>query len=448
MTTLESSVEPSSSLDHRLKISASLFDILSGRTNVDHPLCQECADVLLAAKQQSLEYQEEELNCLRSYLNYLDARADSKLDNWTSSLGLVIDTDSCAPPFNLCEPPPENQSDADESDYSDPDNATQVSVSDQDQEPKSKEEGIAALTKASGSPSEEQHFVLTDSVSPVNADGALHDSKNLTTSRQKRQPRLTQLRDSVNELQRTLDELLNEGKDLDQQLAKATADLEYRMDELDKAQTQYNEQKQTLLDSTNELLSLESRVADAESHLQRLARTNVLNTTFPIWYDGHIGVINGLHLGRLSNRPIAWEEINAAWGQCAMLLQCIIRRLNFQFPHYEIIPMGIRSKIVEIQSRREHPLYYVTNIFSQGKFNAGMAIFLKCVGQVQQVVESNSNAQLPYQVKSGGKIHDPQDGRTYSITWSKDSEEDWTKALKMMLINLKWIIARLATIDV
>ncbi|KAA0185992.1 hypothetical protein FBUS_10268 [Fasciolopsis buskii] len=98
-----------------------------------------------------------------------------------------------------------------------------------------------------------------------------------------------------------------------------------------------------------------------------------------------------------------------------MLLQCIARKLNFQFPHYEIVPMGIRSKIIDKQTRREHPLYYVTNIFSQGKFNTGMTIFLKCVGQVQQLVESNSNAQLPYQIKSGGKIHDPQDGRTHSI---------------------------------
>ncbi|VDP87143.1 unnamed protein product [Schistosoma mattheei] len=50
---------------------------------------------------------------------------------------------------------------------------------------------------------------------------------------------------------------------------------------------------------------LESRLSYARNHLHRLQRTNVLNIAFPIWYDGHIGVINGLHLGRLPNRPVS-----------------------------------------------------------------------------------------------------------------------------------------------
>ncbi|TPP61876.1 SURP and G-patch domain-containing protein 1 [Fasciola gigantica] len=432
---LEGYVEPSSSLDHRRKVNASLFDILSGRTNVDHPLCQECADVLLAAKQQSLEYQEEELNCLRSYLNYLNTRADVKLksqgkprkqstssslveskdvttcklvdsvygvselerpdvtdlENWVSCLGLVVDRESCQPPFNLGgllgEDPSDSDEDSNDETFNPPGEFTAPDGGGEREQPT-----VVAVI-------EEKEGAATADLRPedrynLSGDSALADHKRPTaympvlptTSKSKRKTRLAHLRNSVDELQKTLNELLAEEKQLDQQLANATADLEYRLEELDNlfdllmrsvrvyrlavrqiAQTQYNEQKQTLLDSADELLSLESRVTDAESHLQRLVRTNVLNTTFPIWYDGHIGVINGLHLGRLSNRLIAWEEINAAWGQCAMLLQCIARKLNFQFPHYEIVPMGIRSKIVETQTRREHPLYYVTKYFQSRK---------------------------------------------------------------------------------
>lgn len=33
------------SLSHRLKHASRLFDVLSGKTNIDHPMCQECADM-------------------------------------------------------------------------------------------------------------------------------------------------------------------------------------------------------------------------------------------------------------------------------------------------------------------------------------------------------------------------------------------------------------------
>ena len=50
---------------------------------------------------------------------------------------------------------------------------------------------------------------------------------------------------------------------------------------------------------------LEARFEDAHYQYERLRRTNVLNVAFPIWYDGHIGVINGLHLGRLPTNPVS-----------------------------------------------------------------------------------------------------------------------------------------------
>lgn len=72
-----------------------------------------------------------------------------------------------------------------------------------------------------------------------------------------------------------------------------------------RATTQYNDQKLALIEAEEEMQCLESRLSYARNHLHRLQRTNVLNIAFPIWYDGHIGVINGLHLGRLPNRPVS-----------------------------------------------------------------------------------------------------------------------------------------------
>ena len=40
-----------------------------------------------------------------------------------------------------------------------------------------------------------------------------------------------------------------------------------------------------------------------------------------------------------------------------------------------------------------------------------------------------------------GKIRDPATGSTYSVKMQFNSEEQWTKAMKYMLTNLKWGLA-------
>ena len=42
----------------------------------------------------------------------------------------------------------------------------------------------------------------------------------------------------------------------------------------------------------------------------------------------------GLRLGRLPTQPVEWSEINAAWGQAALLLDLLAKRLNFSFQTY------------------------------------------------------------------------------------------------------------------
>lgn len=63
-----------------------------------------------------------------------------------------------------------------------------------------------------------------------------------------------------------------------------------------------------------------SQIWASENQLQRLQRTNVLNSLFSIWVDGDFGTISGFRLGRLPHRPVEWDEINAAWGQAVLLL--------------------------------------------------------------------------------------------------------------------------------
>ncbi|XP_052814984.1 beclin-1-like [Mya arenaria] len=72
--TLLGETEPSSmgTLGHKPKVQAMLFDIMSGQSTVDHPLCEECTDTLLNQLDEQLKVTEEECRDYRNFLDRLD----------------------------------------------------------------------------------------------------------------------------------------------------------------------------------------------------------------------------------------------------------------------------------------------------------------------------------------------------------------------------------------
>ena len=52
-----------------------------------------------------------------------------------------------------------------------------------------------------------------------------------------------------------------------------------------------------------------------------------------------------LRLGRLPSVPVDWWEINAAWGQTALLLTALARKIGLQFSKYKIVPFGNHSYV-------------------------------------------------------------------------------------------------------
>ena len=50
-------------------------------------------------------------------------------------------------------------------------------------------------------------------------------------------------------------------------------------------------------------------------------------------------------LGRLPSVPVDWWEINAAWGQTALLLTALARKIGLQFSKYKIVPFGNHSYV-------------------------------------------------------------------------------------------------------
>lgn len=102
--------------------------------------------------------------------------------------------------------------------------------------------------------------------------------------------------------------------------------------------------------------SLECQLAHTQAQLDKLKKTNVFNATFHIWHSGHFGTINNFRLGRLPSAPVDWSEINAAWGQTALLLAALARKMNFVFHRYKLVPYGNHSYIEVRQIKYMHTI--------------------------------------------------------------------------------------------
>ena len=55
-----------------LKVTSILFDIMSGHSNIDHPLCEECTDTLLDQLDQQLKITDDELKDYKVFFNKLN----------------------------------------------------------------------------------------------------------------------------------------------------------------------------------------------------------------------------------------------------------------------------------------------------------------------------------------------------------------------------------------
>lgn len=161
---------------------------------------------------------------------------------------------------------------------------------------------------------------------------------------------------------------------------------------------------------------MENQLNYTKNQLDKLKKTNAFNATFHIWYQGHFGTINNFRLGRLPSAPVDWSEINAAWGQTALLLSAMARKINLTFDKYKLVPYGNHSYIEVISEQKELPLYGSGGFryFWDTKFDSGMAAFLECLQQFRDKVEERDKEFcLPYRMNKG-KIEDSSE-TMYSI---------------------------------
>jgi len=328
-------------LGHKPKVQAILFDIMTGQSTVDHPLCEECTDTLLNQLDDQLKITEEECKDYRNFLEKLETSGD-------------------------------------------------------------------------------------------NGDDACLDDE------------LKQMQGEEATLREELRKLELEQTQIEKDIAKEKETTKTLEEEEERYWKTYNEYKRQVQELDDEQKSVDNQLKNAQAQLDRLKKTNVFNATFHIWHSGHFGTINNFRLGRLPSVPVEWSEINAAWGQTVLLLHALARKMNLTFQRYRLVPYGNHSYLESLTDKsKELPLYGSGGFrfFWDAKFDQAMVAFLDCLQQFKEEVEKgDSQFCLPYKMEKG-KIEDASTGSSYSIKIQFNSEEQWTKALKFMLTNLKWGLA-------
>lgn len=220
-------------------------------------------------------------------------------------------------------------------------------------------------------------------------------------------------------------------------------------------------------DFQSERDSINAKYSHDSQLLEKLQRSNVYNDTFCISHDGSFATINGLRLGRLSNKPVDWPEINAAWGHALLLLVTVAEKLDYKFHGYDPQPMGSTSKIIRYdvpspsssrlgsRAMQAPPKKHVLELYSSGdmplgltfmhrKFDNAMVAFLELVRQlgahVQRQTQQSLNAlSLPYKIE-GDKIGE------VSIKLGIAQDDGWTKACKLTLTCCKFLLAHASNV--
>ncbi|XP_029649639.1 beclin-1 [Octopus sinensis] len=328
-------------LSLRLKATGYLFDIMSGQSEVDHPLCEECTDTLLDQLDRQLYFTEEECKQYKDFLLNLDNAEEKEdletLDNELKQL-------------------------------------------------------------------EKEEMLLREQLEKVETERS------------------------------EMAKLIEKEKETAKQLEV----------EEEKYWQEYNQCKRDLHQFQDDQRSVTLQLQYAQSQLEKLTKINVFNATFHIWHNGQFVTINNFRLGRLPSAQVDWNEINAAWGQTVLLLHALAKKMNLKFTKYRLVPYGNHSYLESLTDKsKELPLYGSGGFrfFWDTKFDHAMVAFLDCLQEFKKEVEKgDSNFCLPYKMEKG-RIEDANTDTSYSIKIQFNSEEQWTKALKYMMTNLRWGLA-------
>lgn len=246
--------------------------------------------------------------------------------------------------------------------------------------------------------------------------------------------RIRQMKQSIRDLESRLGDTSKHRREVNDERARLSGEIEQLEYDAGTCWDKLRNHRLVMAQLTQRIESLDMRRLALTDKLECLKRTNVFNDAFFIWFDGPFGTINGFRLGRLPSQPVEYSEINAAWGQAAMLLATIEKRhKGFKFQRFRVVPMGSYSKLGPHGNlSRPLPLYWDGG-WRKGPFNRAMVAILSCLDELGIYATAyDRTIHMPYSIK-GNTIG----GHSIELgDWYK-----WTCALKYFLTNLKWLVA-------
>jgi len=274
---------------------------------------------------------------------------------------------------------------------------------------------------------------------------------------------IAELKDELTDLESEEQKLIKQLNELEVDEMKLSSDIQSVTNENkdliaqeDKYLIEYQNSQNKLFQLEEHQSSLDNHLAHKKAHLARLTSLNVLNASFHIWHSGPFGTINYFRLGRLPDTPVEWDEINAGLGQVALLLYVLAAKIKLEFKRFKLVPFGNYSYIIALENvqklgvKKDEKL----NLYGAGgfkyyfemdkKFDLGMVAFLDCLQQFSDKIKTINQAfAFPYPI-NGHKLEDTKTVSSFSIKCQFNSHEEWTKALKYMLTNLKWSLVWVA----
>ena len=147
---------------------------------------------------------------------------------------------------------------------------------------------------------------------------------------------------------------------------------------------------------------------------------------------------------------VPWSETNAALGQVVLLLSVLQAKPNsgIVFKSHELIPMGACSKIgvrhTDGRAPTEYGLFYSDESFSffgKRNFNTALNGLFHCLKDVINVASRRDRTiTLPHEVIIPSGRGEITIGGL-PITFDGNNGESWSKAMKYLLTDLKWLVA-------
>ncbi|OLY81643.1 Vacuolar protein sorting-associated protein atg6 [Smittium mucronatum] len=302
-----------------------LFLDLESKSMIDHPLCTSCTEKFLTLIKKKIECLSEEyenvLELFESFSRDVDIERGKDHDFLVNSNTYKADIDSSARGYG---------------------NSSIDSLEEESRLLAIEYERLSEIDRSY----DLDISSLCDQISLLDAEGDSLDSQ------------INSLMQERNELSTKLDSLTNE-IELLQSMYSKQSNLLFSLQQ----RNVYNDLFTIKIFSANDQISPSFFSSFSHSQNSDYPSSGGYNSGLPL-----IGMINGFRLGRintgsllsiqgfsesissvnpLKSGEISWNEINAGWGQCLLLLVTVARRLNFEYPEYQLIPMGSYSKIIK-----------------------------------------------------------------------------------------------------